>query len=78
MSNVSEKSRLVTFLLAFFLGMIGVHRFYVGKNASGIIQLVLTLSVIGIFITSIWVFVDWIFVLTGEFTDGDGLKVKKW
>ena len=27
----SNKSRLVAFLLSFFLGGLGVHRFYVGK-----------------------------------------------
>lgn len=78
MKNISEKSRLTTFLLAFFLGMAGVHRFYVGKIASGVIQLVLTLSVFGMIISGIWVFVDWIYILTGEFTDGENKKIKKW
>ena len=76
--NISEKSRLATFLLAFFLGIFGVHRFYTGKVASGIIQLLLTISIIGIFITSFWVLIDWIFILTGEFKDSEGKAIKKW
>ena len=33
---ISRKSRLVAFLLAFFLGMFGAHRFYVGKTGTAI------------------------------------------
>ena len=78
MENVSEKSRLAAFLLAFFLGLFGVHRMYVGKVASGAIQLLLTITLIGIFFVSIWVFIDWIFILTGEFKDKEGKLIKNW
>ncbi len=78
MDNVSEKSRLAAFLLAFFLGIFGVHRMYVGKVASGVIQLLLTITVIGIFFVSIWVLIDWIFILTGEFKDKEGKRITKW
>ena len=77
-SNISEKSRLTAFLLAFFLGMFGVHRMYVGKIASGIVQLLLTISIIGILFVSIWVLIDWIFILTGEFKDKESKYLKKW
>lgn len=40
--GASLKSRVVAALLAFFLGMIGVHDFYLGKKGSGFIHLVLT------------------------------------
>jgi len=30
--NVSPKSRLAATLLAFFVGELGVHRFYLGKK----------------------------------------------
>lgn len=35
----SPKHRIVALILALFLGIIGVHRFYVGKVKSGILQL---------------------------------------
>jgi len=75
---MSEKSRTVTFLLAFFLGMFGIHRFYAGKNASGAIQLILSISIIGTIVSSFWVLADWIFILAGEFTDGENKKIVKW
>jgi TM2 domain-containing membrane protein YozV len=37
-SNISPKSRLVTLLLCFFLGVFGIHRFYVGKISTGILM----------------------------------------
>ncbi len=38
--TVSSKSRLVALLLCFFLGYLGVHRFYVGKIGTGIPMIV--------------------------------------
>lgn len=38
---VSEKSKVVAAVLAFFLGGFGIHRFYVGKIGSGLVMLVL-------------------------------------
>lgn len=36
----SDKNWLATLLLCLFLGGIGVHRFYVGKVGTGILQLI--------------------------------------
>jgi len=76
--QVSEKSRLAAFLLAFFLGGFGIHRFYVGKGKSGILMIILTISVIGLPIVGIWATIDWIMILFGAFSDSNGKKLKTW
>ena len=38
-SSTGEKSKIIAFLLALFLGSIGVHKFYLGYNTQGIIML---------------------------------------
>ena len=70
--ETSTKSRTATFLLAFFLGTFGIHRFYVGKTGSGIAMLLLTISLIGLLVSAIWALVDWIMILCGNFCDGEG------
>ena len=37
-----QKSKLVAVLLAFFLGGIGIHDFYLGYNKYGVIKIILT------------------------------------
>jgi TM2 domain-containing membrane protein YozV len=72
MAEISEKKILPAFLLCFFLGPLGIHRFYVGKVGSGIAQ-ILTLG--GLFI---WVLIDWIMLLCGSFKDKEGKVLKEW
>ena len=67
---VSEKSFVAAILLCFFLGTLGVHRFYVGKIGTGILML-LTLGAFGI-----WTLVDFILIVTSSFRDGNGLLIK--
>lgn len=68
----SEKRILPAFLLCFFLGVFGVHRFYAGKIGTGILEL-LTAGGLGI-----WWLVDMILILTGSFKDGEGRKITAW
>lgn len=70
--NVSPKSRLVALLLCFFLGCFGVHRFYVGKVGTGLLQL-FTLGGLGI-----WALIDLIVIAVGSFSDKEGKKVFRW
>ena len=65
----SDKNWLATLLLCLFRGGIGVHRFYVGKVGTGILQLI-TLGGCGI-----WTLIDLIMIITGSFTDKDGNKI---
>ena len=69
-SGNSEKGFVATLLLCVLLGVFGVHRFYVGKVGTGIIQL-LTLGGLGI-----WALVDLIMIATQTFKDSDGLPIK--
>jgi TM2 domain-containing membrane protein YozV len=68
----SKKSRLVALLLCWFLGILGVHRFYVGKTGTGVLQL-LTLGCFGI-----WTLVDLIMIVVGSFRDAEGALVFCW
>lgn len=65
----SDKDYVVTVLLCFFLGVLGVHRFYVGKIGTGLLML-FTFGGFGI-----WALIDFIIVVLGNFTDSDGLKI---
>lgn len=74
----SDKKILPAFLLAFLIGPLGIHRFYVGKTGSGIAMLITTFTVVGILVTAIWSMVDWIMILCGSFTDSNGKKLTQW
>jgi len=56
----ADRNKIVAALLAFFLGVFGVHRFYLGRIGSGIVMLVLTCTFFGLAITGIWAFVDFL------------------
>jgi TM2 domain-containing membrane protein YozV len=70
MAEKSEKSGMVTLLLCFFLGYIGIHRFYVGKTLSGVLYF-FTLGLFGI-----GTLVDFVMILLGSFKDSAGKEVK--
>ena len=71
----APKQWIVAVLLAFFLGTLGVHNFYLGYTTKGIIQLVLTITFIGLIVSGIWAFIDFIMLLmrSGDYaTDAQG------
>lgn len=59
-------------MLALFLGALGVHRFYVGKIGTGILQLI-TLGGLGI-----WAVIDMVLIAAGVFKDKEGRRVVTW
>jgi TM2 domain-containing membrane protein YozV len=71
-ASATDKRILPAFLLCFFVGLFGAHRFYVGKVGSGVAQL-LTFGGLGI-----WSLVDLILILCGAFTDANGIQIKQW
>jgi TM2 domain-containing membrane protein YozV len=50
----------------------GIHRFYAGKTKSAKVQL-FTIGGFGV-----WFLIDLIFLVVGEFADGDGRKIRDW
>ena len=69
---ISPKSRLAAALLAWFLGIFGIHRFYVGKIGTGVLM-IFTLGGLGI-----WALIDFIVILVGSFRDKDGRLLLNW
>lgn len=65
-TNNGSKSQIIAFLLCFFLGSMGIHRFYLGYIGIGVIQL-LTLGGLGI-----WALIDLIRIITGDLKPKNG------
>ncbi|MDD1503359.1 TM2 domain-containing protein [Lysinibacillus sphaericus] len=68
--QTSEKNYIAMILLCFFLGSLGIHRFYAGKIGTGILMII-TLGGLGI-----WTLIDLIMIIVGKFKDQEGLEIK--
>jgi TM2 domain-containing membrane protein YozV len=55
---VAERNVLLAYILWFFLGNLGVHRFYTGRAGTGVVQILL--SVVGW--ATVWVLIGWVFL----------------
>ncbi|RAI66282.1 hypothetical protein DOZ80_22730 [Pseudomonas fluorescens] len=64
----AQKSTGVAYLLWFFLGGFGGHRFYLGKTGTAVAQLIITivgfLTLKPLIVTGIWLLVD-LFLIPG-------------
>ncbi len=69
---ISLKSRAVAAILAWFLGIFGIHRFYVGKTGTGILMIV-TLGGVGV-----WAIIDFVMIVVGRFKDSEGKVLFNW
>src|ERR1700732_4531978 len=56
--EANKKTGLVSYLLWFFLGLFGGHNFYLKRTGVAVTQLILTITVVGMLITIVWVLVD--------------------
>lgn len=57
-SHRGRKDKIAAVLFAFFLGTLGIHRFYLGRTGSGIVMLLLTCTVVGLLVTGVWALID--------------------
>ena len=71
--TISPKSRTAASILSFFLGGLGIDRFYLGNIGLGIAKLLLGWLTLGI-----WPLIDFIVILVGAAHDGRGLAVRNW
>jgi len=72
LANSSDKKILPAFILCWFFGFLGVHRFYTGKVGTGI-AMIFTFGGLGI-----WVLIDLINIVMGNFTDAEGNAISEW
>lgn len=86
---VQQKSWVAALLLAFFLGTLGVHNFYLGNTSRGVAQLALTvigwvtsiilIGFVFLAVVGIWAFVEFVLILlrSGAMaTDSNGVPLK--
>lgn len=67
----SDKDWLAAVLISFFVGVLGIDRFYLGYTGLGILKLV-TFGGCGI-----WALIDFILILLGKVTDANGLPLRR-
>jgi TM2 domain-containing membrane protein YozV len=56
--EANKKTAVVAYLLWFFGGLFGGHNFYLKRTGVAVTQLILSLTIVGMLVTVIWVLVD--------------------
>jgi TM2 domain-containing membrane protein YozV len=56
--EAEKKSIAAAFILAIYLGIFGGHDYYLGDVGRGVFKLILTITVIGLIFSLIWVLID--------------------
>lgn len=67
----SDKDWMTAVLLSFFVGVLGIDRFYLGHTGLGILKL-LTLGGCGI-----WALIDLVLIAMGNVRDSNGLPLRR-
>lgn len=74
-----QKSKIAAGLFGIFLGVFGVHNFYLGFTGKAVAQLLITILSCGLLspVSAIWALIEGILILAGEITKdayGNDLK----
>ncbi|MDR3210897.1 MAG: TM2 domain-containing protein [Planctomycetota bacterium] len=70
LADTSPKSKVAAMLLCWFFGVLGLHRFYVGKIGTGLLMLC-TFGGFGI-----WILIDLVYLICDKFTDKKGKFIR--
>ncbi len=68
---MQKRNWTVTALISFFLGGLGIDRFYLGYTGLGVLKLITFGG------CSVWWLVDLILILTGKMKDAQGNELEK-
>ena len=58
--DLDDRNKYIAALIAFLIGPLGIHRFYLGRTGSGIAMLLLSCTFVGLLATIPWAFIDMI------------------
>jgi len=56
--EANKKTALVAYLLWFFVAILGGHNFYLKRTGVAITQLILSITIVGLLITGVWILID--------------------
>jgi TM2 domain-containing membrane protein YozV len=58
--DIGDRNKYIAALIAFLIGPLGIHRFYLGRTGTGIAMVVLSCTLVGLLLTIPWAFIDMI------------------
>ena len=58
--DLGDRNKYIAALIAFLIGPLGIHRFYLGRTGSGIAMILLSCTIVGLLVTVPWAFIDMI------------------
>ncbi len=57
-ARINDRNKYVAALVAFFLGPLGIHRFYLGRKKTGVLMLIMSITFFGLIVTAPWALID--------------------